>query len=69
MDLSELESQISLEEVKVVEFMEAEDMRAKGKVFKPGVGWVDEPGTGKKKRNIPEKSQGTKRLKTAFGKN
>ena len=39
------------------------------KKLKPGVGWVDEPGTGKKKRNIPEKSQGTKCLKTAFGKN
>ena len=41
MDLGEMEAQIRREEVRVQDITEAEEMRALGKVYKPGVGYVD----------------------------
>lgn len=50
----------------MVDVTEAEVMRGEGKVYKPGVGWVEEAGKGKRKRPLVTETQGNKRMKKAF---
>ena len=49
----------------MVDVTEAEVMRGEGKVYKPGVSWVEEAGKGRRKRPLVTETQG-KRMKKAF---